>query len=142
VRSGDEARAAQPLLDEQLASGDVLIQPFLPSIVDYGELSLLYFGGELSHAVLKRAKPGDIRVQPSHGGLPELVEPPSDAIEVAESVLAAVDADLLYARVDLVRGLDGTLRLIELEAIEPRLFIEQDPPASARFADALVARLR
>jgi glutathione synthase/RimK-type ligase-like ATP-grasp enzyme len=141
VRGGDEARAAQAEFEQQLAEGDVLVQPFLPSIVDYGELSLVYFGGEYSHAVLKRAKAGEIRVQPEHGGLPELVEPPAAAIEAAESVLAAVGTELLYARVDLVRGLDGTLRLIELEAIEPRLFIEQDPCAAARFGDALVARL-
>jgi glutathione synthase/RimK-type ligase-like ATP-grasp enzyme len=141
VRGADEARDAQAALDRQLAEGDVLVQPFLPSIVEYGELSLLYFGGELSHTVIKRAKPGDIRVQPSHGGLPELVDPPAQAVATAEAVLDAVDAELLYARVDLVRGDDGTLRLIELEAIEPLLFIAQDRSAAARFADALAARL-
>ncbi|MEA2478477.1 MAG: hypothetical protein QOJ07_399, partial [Thermoleophilaceae bacterium] len=135
------ARAAQGELDAQLAAGDVLIQPFLPAIVDEGELSLLYIGGALSHAVLKRAKPGDIRVQPQHGGLPELVDPPPEAVAVADRVLAAVDADLLYARVDLVRARDGTLRLIELEVIEPLLFLELHEPAAAKLAAAIADRL-
>lgn len=121
--------------------GDVLVQPFLPSIVEEGELSLLFFGGELSHTVRKRAKPGDIRVQPNWGGSAELVEAPAEARDLAARLFAALDADLLYARVDLVRAADGTLRLIELEAIEPLLFLELDPRAPERFADALAERL-
>jgi hypothetical protein len=127
----------QARFDELVAAGDVLVQPFLPSIVTHGELSLLYFNGDLSHTVLKRTKGGDFRVQPEFGQPPALVEPPVEAVQIAEDVLAAIDADLLYARVDLVRGDDGTLRLIELEVIEPQLFLAQDPSAPARFADAL-----
>ena len=139
-RVGDVANP-QARFDELVAAGDVLVQPFLPSIVTYGELSLLYFDGELSHTVLKRTKGEDIRVQPEFGQPPELVEPPAAAIEIAEDVLAAIDADLLYARVDLVQADDGTLRLIELEVIEPQLFLAQDPSAPARFGDALADAL-
>jgi hypothetical protein len=87
------------------------------------------------------AKPGDIRVQPVWGGSYELEGPTSESVFVANQVLDAVDADLLYARIDLVRGLEGRLQLIELEAIEPLLFLELDDGAPARFADALAARL-
>ena len=138
VRDVDDPQAR---FDALVADGDVLVQPFLPSIVDQGELSLVYFGGELSHTVRKTAKPGDIRVQPVWGGAYELEGPTSDAIHVAERIFDTIDADLLYARVDLVRGLDGNLQLIELEVIEPLLFLELDDAAPARFADALAARL-
>lgn len=132
---------AQARFEALRARGDVLVQPFLPSIVTEGELSLFYFGGELSHTVVKRPKPGDIRVQPEHGGAYELVGPTSEMIQVAARVFDAIDDDLLYARVDLVRAPDNTLRLIELEVIEPRLWLELDPAAPGRFADALAARL-
>jgi glutathione synthase/RimK-type ligase-like ATP-grasp enzyme len=132
----------QARFDDLHARGEVMVQPFLPSIVDEGELSLVHLGGELSHTVRKTARPGDIRVQPSWGGAAELVEPPAEALEIARKVFDALDADpLLYARVDLVRAADGTLRLIELEAIEPLLFLELDDGAPGRFADALAARL-
>jgi hypothetical protein len=131
----------QERFSQLLVDGDVLVQPFLPSIVEQGELSLIYFGGELSHTVRKMAKPGDFRVQPVWDGTYELEGPTSESVFVANQVLDAVEADLLYARIDLVRGLDGRLQLIELEAIEPLLFLELDDGAPGRFADALVARL-
>jgi len=131
----------QARFDALIADGDVLVQPFLPSIVDQGELSLIYFGGELSHTVRKKAKPGDIRVQPVWGGSYELEGPTSEAIYVADRVFDSIDADLLYARVDLVRGLDGKLQLIELEVIEPLLFLELESEAPRRFADALATAL-
>lgn len=118
---------------------DLLVQPFLPSIREEGELSLLYAAGELTHAVRKTPRPGDIRVQTEWGGSTAAVEPGAEALAVAEAALAAVDGDLLYARVDLVRAPDGTLRLIELELIEPSLFLLGNPAATDRFADALSA---
>ena len=138
VRDVDDPQAR---FDALVAEGDVLVQPFLPSIVEWGELSLIYFGGELSHTVRKMAKPGDIRVQPVWGGSYELEGPTSEAVFVANQVLDAIEADLLYARVDLVRGLDGHLQLIELEVIEPLLFLELDDAAPRRFVEALAARL-
>jgi glutathione synthase/RimK-type ligase-like ATP-grasp enzyme len=132
---------AQARFDELTAAGDVLVQPFLPSIETEGELSLFYFGGELSHTVVKRPKEGDIRVQPQHGGAYSAVGPTSEGIHVAERVFDAIEADLLYARVDLVRATDGTLQLIELEVIEPLLFLEVDEMAPGRLVDALAERL-
>jgi glutathione synthase/RimK-type ligase-like ATP-grasp enzyme len=138
VRDADDPQAR---FDELVGMGDVLVQPFLPSIETEGEVSLLYFGRELSHTVRKTARPGDIRVQPVWGGHAETIDPTAEMVHVAERTFGAIDADLLYARVDLVRALDGTLRLIELEVIEPLLFLELDPAAPGRFADALAARL-
>ena len=137
VRGADEARAAQAQLDAHLAGGDVLVQPFLPSIETEGELSLFFAAGELTHTIRKRPKAGDIRVQPEWGGTPDVVEAPGEAVAVARRAIEHTPGELLYARVDLVRATDGTLRLIELEVIEPRLFLRLAPEATPRFADAI-----
>jgi hypothetical protein len=118
-----------------------MIQPFLPDIVAGGELSLLYFGGQFSHALGKRPQPGDFRVQPEYDGIITPHDPLPDELAAAEAALAAAGTPLLYARVDLVRDLAGRPVLMELEAIEPDLFLQYDPAAPARFAGAILARL-
>ena len=118
------------------ADVDLLIQPLVESIRTEGELSLLYAGGELSHVVRKVPKPGDIRSQPTHGSDVVLETPTDEALEAAARVLDALEP-LPYARVDLVRDPGGELALIELEVIEPQLYLEWDPRAPARFASAI-----
>ena len=124
------------------AEQDTLVQPLLASIADEGELSLLYAGGELSHTVRKVPAAGDIRSQPEFGSDVRLEDAPGEALEAARVVLDAVGRELPYARVDLVRAADGTLRLIELEVIEPQLYLRWDPASPARFASALAAVAR
>jgi glutathione synthase/RimK-type ligase-like ATP-grasp enzyme len=119
--------------------GDALVQPFEPTVVD-GEVSLIYFGGELSHSVRKVPADGDYRVQIFHGGT---VEPHVATVEeqaVAAVALAAVTTELAYARVDLVPTSRGPA-VMELELIEPQLFLEADAAAPARFADHLLTLL-
>ena len=125
-----------------------LIQPFLPSIQTEGEYSLLFFGGRFSHALVKRAQPGDYRIQSSYGGMEEKVELTDEALAVAHAVLESLDDTPLYARVDLVRGLDGKLALIEIELIEPYLYLPMAEvgedglnTGALMLADALRARL-
>ena len=114
-----------------------MAQPFLPDIVSAGELSLVFFDGEFSHAIRKVPAEGDIRVQPEYGGHVTPATPSAEEMAVAERVLAAADRDLLYAPVDLV----GDRMLIELEAIEPRFFFEYGPAeAPGRLAQALRRR--
>jgi glutathione synthase/RimK-type ligase-like ATP-grasp enzyme len=125
---------------EGAPEGPALIQPFLPAVSGEGELSVFYFGGTFSHAVAKVATGGDFRVQVQFGGATRRVEPWPGALDVAEAVLAAVPP-LAYARIDMIRGLDGTLQLMELEAIEPDLFLEHAPEAGARFGAAVRAAL-
>lgn len=108
---------------DKLPPEGALIQPFLPSVTAEGEYSFLYFGGAFSHALLKTAKPGDYRIQSLYGGAEEGYIPTEDEKAVAEAVLATLDTPPLYARVDLLRGLDGQLALIELEMIEPYLYL-------------------
>jgi glutathione synthase/RimK-type ligase-like ATP-grasp enzyme len=117
--------------------GAAIVQPYLPEIETRGETSLIYFGGEYSHSVGKVPQPGDFRVQPEYDGIISAVEPDPDSLAAAEHILAAVDEDLLYARIDLATGLDGRPALIELELIEPDLYIGYDRSRGSKFAAAV-----
>lgn len=122
-------------------AGPALIQPFLPAVGEEGELSLFYFDGQFSHAVTKVAVAGDFRVQPQFGGRVSEVAPEPEALRAAEMVLEAAGASLTYARVDLIRGLDGGPQLMELEIIEPDLFLEHAHDGGAAFAAAVLKAL-
>lgn len=122
------------------AVGDALVQPFEPSVRD-GERSLLYLGGEYSHAVRKVPAPGDFRVQTRHGGRNLPHEATAAERRAAQQALECVDADLLYARVDLV-GTDEDPLVMELELIEPEIFLPIAPGSADRLADAILARTR
>jgi glutathione synthase/RimK-type ligase-like ATP-grasp enzyme len=117
----------------------MLVQPWLGAVVEEGEYSLILFGGRYSHCVAKRPKAGDFRVQPDHGGTTEPVALPDGALALAEAALAAAAAAATYARVDLIRGNDGALQLMELELIEPALFLHCVPEAKGHFAEAILA---
>lgn len=116
---------------------DAIIQPFIPAVSDEGELSFLFIGGVFSHAVRKVAKPGDFRIQPQFGGIFTRFEPEPPQLALAERVIAALPEPSLYARVDLLRIADGSLALMELEAIEPDLYPDMAPEVPARLADAV-----
>ena len=120
----------------------MMIQPWLGSVISTGEYSVVLLGGEFSHAVVKRAKDGDFRVQPEHGGSTEGCDPPEGAVALAIAAMAEAPAAATYARVDFLAGDDGALRIIELELIEPALFLHCVPEAKARFAEAVMAAAR
>ena len=107
----------------ELPPESALIQAFLPSVQSEGEFSFLYFGGTFSHAVRKLPKAGDYRIQSSYGGTEAPYAPTGLERESARAVLDSLDFVPLYARVDLLRGQDGGLKLIELELIEPYLYL-------------------
>lgn len=118
-------------------SGPALIQPYLSSIEREGEVSLIYLDGAYSHSIVKRPRAGDFRVQPEHGAeiVPHL--PAADERAAAEAILATVDEDLLYARIDIARDAYGAPVLMELELVEPDLYLEHDPGGGAMFAEAV-----
>jgi glutathione synthase/RimK-type ligase-like ATP-grasp enzyme len=122
-------------------TGPALIQPFLPAVGEEGELSLFYLDGQFSHAVTKVAVAGDFRVQPQFGGQVSGVAPEPEALHAAQMVLKAAGAPLTYARVDLIRGLDGAPQLMELEVIEPDLFLQYAHDGGAAFAAAVIRAL-
>ena len=128
-----------------------LIQPYQSSVDTSGELALVYLGGIYSHAFSKSAMLGST-MDASGLYLSEKLAPaapPADAVALAEDVLDAASAllgilraELLYARVDLVRGADGKPLLLELELTEPSLgFRQTDPEAATRFASAVRQQL-
>jgi hypothetical protein len=121
--------------------GASMIQPFLPDLATAGELSLLFFGGKLSHAVLKTAAPGDFRIQSQFGGRYEAVAlPPAGALALADQVLGAIDEPLLYARIDMVVH-GGRWLLMEAELIEPDFYLSEAPDRGLLFAGAVRAWL-
>ncbi len=140
--SHETIRLAPGATPENGPSGAAMIQPFLPAVSGEGEISLLHFGGAFSHAVGKVAQGGDFRVQPQFGSKIGPVAPSDEAMDVAKSVFAVLDETPVYARVDLIRHLDGSLRVMELEVIEPDLFFEHAPDAAGRFAAAIRAALQ
>jgi glutathione synthase/RimK-type ligase-like ATP-grasp enzyme len=120
---------------------DAIIQPFVPAVSDEGELSFLFIGSAFSHAVRKVAKQGDFRIQPQFGGQFSRFDPEASQLTLAETVIAALPEPSLYARVDLLRVADGSLALMELEAIEPDLYPHMAPELPARLAEAVAARI-
>lgn len=123
-----------------LRTGDALVQPFAESVATAGERSLIFLGGEFSHAVNKTPAGGDYRVQESRGGAVAVHVPTAGELEVARAAVAVPDSELAYARVDLVE-LTGVPHVIELELIEPELFLGMHPEAPARLAEQILERL-
>ena len=120
-------------------AGPVLVQPFMESVLREGEWSLVFIDGRYSHAVLNAPAAGDFRVQESHGGSTRLLEPPDALVAEAHAVLGAGPSGTLYARVDgCVEA--GRFHLMELELIEPYLFLSAAPGAAARLAAAIAGR--
>jgi glutathione synthase/RimK-type ligase-like ATP-grasp enzyme len=119
----------------------MLLQPFVDDVLVGGELSAVVIDGVLTHAVRKRAKEGDFRVQDDFGGTVERAEPTSDERVAAERAVAACHPAPLYARVDLVRGPQGEQWVSELELLEPELFLRFCPGAAERLGAALALRL-
>lgn len=118
--------------------GAAMIQPFMPAIQSEGEWSLLFFGGDFSHAVLKTPKSGDFRSQPDYDANLRTLPAPPEALQLANDALDFVGRErLLYARADMVRDATGRFCLMELELIEPDLYLSYDPEAMMRFKDAV-----
>jgi glutathione synthase/RimK-type ligase-like ATP-grasp enzyme len=123
-----------------LGANDALVQPLVPEIRTRGELSLTFLGGRLSHAVVKRPAAGSILVHAERGGTVQAIAPSSRAVAAA-AVLAMLPDAPVYARVDLVERDEGPL-LMEIELIEPELFLRHGEGAADRFADALLLAAR
>jgi len=115
---------------------DFIIQPFLPEILENGEWSFVFFNGTYSHSLIKQAKPGDFRVQPAHGGSVHPQKPNEELIAIAKQYVALFAKDCLYARVDGT-FVNGEFLLMELELIEPFLFLNTEPENYERYYSAL-----
>ncbi|MGC4046380.1 MAG: hypothetical protein QM758_21525 [Armatimonas sp.] len=126
---------------ELLQSEAMMLQPFITDIMAGGEDSLMVIGGKYTHAVRKIAKPGDFRVQDDHGGTVHPLTPSAAQIAFAEKAVAACNPMPLYARVDVVRDAAGNLALMELELVEPELWLRLCPAAAIALARSVSGAL-
>lgn len=128
------------VIDAYFHRRPLMMQAFEPAIVEEGEFSLIYFNGAFSHAILKVPKAGDFRVQEEHGADILTIAPEPALRDAGDAAMAAVGEQLLYGRADLVRHGDE-FRVMELELVEPALYLRTDPAAPDRFANAVAALL-
>jgi glutathione synthase/RimK-type ligase-like ATP-grasp enzyme len=137
----DEAKAKTSEINQLLLQEPFLAQPFIEEIKTDGEWSFIFFGGNYSHTVLKTAKPGDFRVQHFFGGTIHTPTPPAALLATAQTIVDKFAKDCLYARVDGV-ALNNELVLMELELIEPFLFLSTSEGNLERYYQALMAQLQ
>jgi glutathione synthase/RimK-type ligase-like ATP-grasp enzyme len=137
--TGDDGlRASEAAFASLVAERDVMVQRFMPEIARDGEWSLVFIAGAFSHAVRKRPRPGEFRVQSEHGGEAFVDRAPGTIVDEASSVVGRVPWPWLYARVDGCATAEGFV-LMELEMLESSLFLNLDDSAAERFARALMA---
>jgi len=137
IKPGKSAQY-EAIYKELIAEEAMLIQPFINSIMEKGEVSFMVFGGTYSHAVLKKAKAGDFRVQDDHGGTVHHYEASPEEIEFVQNVMAKCKTMPVYGRVDVAWDNDGELALVELEIIEPELWFRESENSAVMLADAVV----
>lgn len=119
---------------------DALVQPFVPDIFSTGEASLIFFGGKLSHSVIKKVKPGDFRAHPGFGATVNLYDASGSEVKCAQDAMSLAPIKPEYARIDMIPGVDGPL-LLEMELIEPWLFFPLIEGSVENFADHISSSL-
>jgi len=133
-------RSYQSQIDSFLESENYMVQPFIEEIASVGEFSYLYFNGQFSHAVLKSPKSGEFRVQHYFGGQVHQVNPSQNQLQYLQRIVDEFAGKTLYARVDGV-WIEGVFYLMELELIEPYLFLFTSESAKNNYREALKKRL-
>jgi len=137
VTSKAQASEHQMKFEYLLTEQDFIVQQFAQEIIDDGEWSLIFFNKKFSHAVCKKARVGEFRVQAQYGGQHQAVIPDKTMMDQAEAVLNLIEEPLLYARIDGFRDKQFQFNLMELELIEPVLFFDSNPAACDNFHTAL-----
>ncbi|HYO49827.1 MAG TPA: hypothetical protein VEW94_08240 [Chloroflexia bacterium] len=133
----DSLAQGQVHLEQMLASHDMMVQPYISSVNDYGERSFMVIGGELTHAV-RRAPVLNATSNPGH----TRVIPTEEEADMAVEIVKASGFSPLYARVDLVRDDEDKARLMELELVEPSLFFTFASEAAERMAEAIAEKVK
>ena len=118
-----------------------MVQPFMARVLSEGEFSLFYFNGEFSHAILKKPAAGEFRSQEERGADILPVKPEQQLLHRGEQAIAALSTRPLYARIDFVRNEHGDFLVMEMELIEPSMYLRTDRGAAARFAQAIDRKL-
>ncbi len=131
--AGDFQEKVQSLLAEE----SFILQPFISNVMDSGEDTLVIIDGQYTHAVRKLPKKGDFRVQDDHGGTVHSYQPTKEQIELAEKAMAACPSAPVYGRVDMVKDENKNWAVMELELIEPELWLRENPDAAKQFGRAI-----
>lgn len=131
----------EEVFENLVAERDMLIQPFVPTISSRGEASLMVFNGKFTHAILKKPKQGDYRVQDDWGGTVHPYSPTQEEITFAEDCFKACSTMPAYGRADILWGKNGDILLGELEIVEPELWIRNDPASARQFAQGVLEAL-
>ena len=142
VLRAHEMKQVWPGLQQIFDHRQAMIQPFRPAIQSEGEYSLMFIDGELSHTIRKKPKAGDFRSQEEHGADISLVEPESLLVQRAGEAIAALSSRPLYGRADMIRNPEGDFEVMELELIEPSMYLCMDSDAPGRLARAIVNNAR
>jgi len=121
-----------------LGRGDVMVQRFVDEVIQDGEWSLVFIAGEYSHAVIKRPLAGDFRVQPQHGGCAASAVPTDSVLAQACRIASQLPGPWLFARVDGI-VVAGVFLLMEVECIEPRLYLGTHPDSYDRITEGLTS---
>jgi len=133
----NEIQANEKLFNSLVQERNMLVQPYFETITQLGEASLMVFDGKFTHAILKKAQPGDFRVQDDFGGTVHNYIPTKAEINFAEEVFKTCKTKPVYGRVDIVWDNDKNFYLSELEILEPELWIRNYPKCAERIAEAV-----
>ncbi len=128
----------EKVLQRLLAEEPMMIQEFQQQVLDKGEVSFVVIGGTFTHAMLKKAKRGDFRVQDDFGGTLYPYEASEEEIAFAEKVVSSCRQQPLFARVDAIWDNHNRLVISELELIEPELWFRFNPGAAEILADTFI----
>ncbi|QIE59452.1 hypothetical protein G5B37_07705 [Rasiella rasia] len=139
--SEENSQEMERVFQQLVASRDMLVQEFLETITTRGEASLMIFNGTYSHAILKRAKPGDFRVQDDFGGTVHPYSPSKDEIEFAENANRQCPIAPVYGRVDIVWDETGSCYLSEMEFLDPEIWLRDAPKSAHQLAAGIVKML-
>lgn len=131
----------ETIFQELINHEGMMLQPFQKSIVTKGEISLVLFNGNFTHAVIKTAKKGDFRVQDDFGGMVQIYNPTQEEITFAENAVKACFELPIYARVDIFTDNQGNLAIAELELIEPELWFRFNPNAAHVLAESISKKI-
>ena len=132
----------EAVFQEVIAEEDMMIQPFLTSVMKRGEVSLMVMNGQYTHSVLKIAKKGDFRVQDNWGGTVHHYEPTVEEMAFSEQVVAACEPPPIYARVDIANDNEGKVTLIEAELFEPELWFRFNEKSADVLADGVIRYMK
>lgn len=131
----------EAIFAELIAKEDMMLQPFQYNIATKGEVSFMVMGGKFTHAILKKAKSGDFRVQDDFGGTVHNYEASSEEISFVESVVRACNQLPAYARVDVMWNNVDQLAVSEVELVEPELWFRECHKAADVLTEEVLERI-